>query len=165
MDEDDTQHLQEGHPFQREGTFDTNYAEEGIHRINSSKHDWSDLIGNYRTIQSPSKKKKMPNGFNMITTAAGGPNTFLQKLSPQKTTWNYRQELIEEARIIKQDADAIVAASMSKGFFSRVEPETTLEQIEYLLPQFEDVTLDHDICINLDSRTERGSYILSHLSP
>jgi hypothetical protein len=31
--------------------------------------------------------------------------------------------LIEEVRNIKLDADAIVAASLSKGFFSRAENE------------------------------------------
>lgn len=41
--------------------FEGTNLEGGLHKVNSTKHDWSDLIGNYRTIQSPSKKRAIPN--------------------------------------------------------------------------------------------------------
>jgi hypothetical protein len=39
--------------------FESNYAEAGLHKINNTKQDWSDLIAKYRTIQSPSKKNRI----------------------------------------------------------------------------------------------------------
>ena len=123
---------------------DVRNAEAGLHRINTTSHNWSDLISHYRTIQSPSKKRFAPN---------------IDIAKPPVPS----ESLMNEVRTIKQDGGAIVAASQSRGFFSRGDPEPSKEELDTLLPSFEDIGLDRVAVIAIDSRTKRGSLILSQM--
>jgi hypothetical protein len=56
------------------------------------------------------------------------------EVSPPKPKVNPEQlipsaALMEEVRAIKRDADAIVAASLIRGFFSRQEQDITAEEL------------------------------------
>eukprot|EP00347_Sterkiella_histriomuscorum_P002211 403369041 len=114
--------------FQSLTNHQQNTLSQNIDRIN-----WSNLVSDYRTVQSPSKRHRQANQ---------------QKI---------KKELLQEVKQIKQDGDAIVA-NQGKGFFSRNDPlEAVQQHIESLLPQFdEDVNKPQPIIIDINSFDEQN---------
>ncbi|CDW75806.1 UNKNOWN [Stylonychia lemnae] len=98
--------------------------------------NWNNLVHEYRTQQSPSKKQREDQ------------NPKLKRI---------KKELLQEVKLIQQDGEAIVA-NQGKGFFSRSDPQDiSPANLELLLPQYQEENIyEYPVTIEFDYQDENN---------